>query len=970
VTATLHALGCGRAAGTYYTDDPNREACPRSRDNYYTRDGGGTWWTTGNSIVRNGAPVDKNTFRDLCAGLDPRTGKGLVRGAGERHRAGWDITFSTPKSFGILWAAGTAEQRATLERIQNDAVDQALQFIIDEGLVEVRLGAGGRVREAPADILVAKFPHFTSREGDPACHVHSVLLNVARSGTAKKHLTVEPRKAYGWQLVLGSAFRTALSEKLVDLGFSVRPAGRDQFEIAGIPEKMIEHFSKRAQQIKARAGLDATAAQKEVAALATRRDKGSVPTGAELENRWKKELSAFEIDPWAVVLEAGKAPYREQTTEIDYELNPPEIAGNTCVALAASIILRTESVLTRKGLLHRAFVEASMKGCSIPSVYAEISNLETAGKLVRLDQFQPGQYWTTAAIAAEEAKLLRLVQERERGSWFRPEAVEASLQVAPYLSDEQRRAVRDVTSGDATCILEAGAGTGKTTLTRVLIDAARRSGLQKIICLAPSWVAADEISRSAGIDAMAIARFRHELGTGQRAAPGSDTLIVVDEAGMVGVQDMAAIFEIATIQTAAGVHTGGRLPACSPILLFCDRRQLASVAGGSALKAVSEIIERKATLTGVRRQTVDWQRVASVVMAQGDSEAGLRAYAEYGRIDLVAGREAAQAHTIRAWRELRQFYGDDVLVVTPRNRDAVALNLLARDVLRSEGLIRGSDIQLLAVDRDGDKAVLPLAIGDRIRFGETLHQYKIRNGTRGRIEGYAKGSGGSFRLAIRLEDGRLIEDVWSGFVQKQRRRHAGIPKIVHSVAGSVYSVQGRTSLATVHHIAGATDARETYVSLTRHRHDVRVVVESERLESACRARQEDPRMAPTRSLLLERLFKEARQYHEKANVVDHVEDRMRFIATGQIELPRRQERPSVGMAAEAARRVELAAQYIGVQGRGVTTQLRHLAMSVLSDRRIPEGVKVIIEKVRSWMHSRSTAKFHTQQQSCAHEYGR
>lgn len=62
MTATLHALGCGRAAGTYYTDDPNREAFPKSRDNYYTRDGGGTWWTTGNSIVRHGAPVDKETF--------------------------------------------------------------------------------------------------------------------------------------------------------------------------------------------------------------------------------------------------------------------------------------------------------------------------------------------------------------------------------------------------------------------------------------------------------------------------------------------------------------------------------------------------------------------------------------------------------------------------------------------------------------------------------------------------------------------------------------------------------------------------------------------------------------------------------------------------------------------------------------------------------------------------------------------
>ena len=357
MTATLHALGCGSAAGTYYTDDPNREARPKSRDNYYTRDGGGTWWTTGNSIVRHGAAVDNETFRDLCGGFDPRTGKALVRGAGERHRAGWDITFSTPKSFGILWAAGTPQQRAVLEKIQNDAVDQALQFIIDEGLVEVRLGAGGRVREAPAEILVAKFPHFTSREGDPACHVHSVLISAARAvnhGSADaKYYCLEPKRLYEWQLVLGAAFRAALSERLVQAGFALRSAGKCQVEIEAIPEAMIESFSKRAQQIRAVAGPDASAAEKEVAALATRRDKATVPTGVELEMRWQKELAAFEIDPWKVALEAGKNPRRQQTTEIDYDLNPPEIAGDTSVALAASTILRTESILTRKSLLHR-----------------------------------------------------------------------------------------------------------------------------------------------------------------------------------------------------------------------------------------------------------------------------------------------------------------------------------------------------------------------------------------------------------------------------------------------------------------------------------------------------------------------------------------------------------------------------------------------------------------------------------------
>jgi ATP-dependent exoDNAse (exonuclease V) alpha subunit len=485
----------------------------------------------------------------------------------------------------------------------------------------------------------------------------------------------------------------------------------------------------------------------------------------------------------------------------------------------------------------------------------------------------------------------------------------------------------------------------------------------KILGLAPSWVAADELARSAGIEAIAIARFRHELASGQRPAIDANTLVIVDEAGMAGVRDISAIYEAATLRNAAGD------PECSPKVLLCgDRRQLAAVAGGSALKAISDIIDRRATLTGVRRQTVDWQRAASITMAQGDSQAGLRAYAEHGRIDLVAGREAAQAITIQAWRDLRQSHGNDVIVVTRRNRDAVALNLVVRKVLREEGLIHGPDLSPVVIDRDGNLGPLPLATGDLVRFGETLPQHRIRNGTRGKVEKCARGAGGSIRVAIRLEDGRLIEDVWSGFAQQRRRRHAGIPKIVHGIAGSAYSVQGRTAPATVHYIASAADARETYVALTRHRHDVRIVVESDRLDAACRARQEDPRMAPTRSAMLELLFNESRRYSEKANVIDYVADRMSFIETGSIDLPKPPGRFNISAAVDATRRIELAAQFVGVRSRNLAAQLRQVARSILPDRGMPEMVQTILEKVQSWTRTASVS--HSRQKSPAHEYGR
>jgi hypothetical protein len=79
--------------------------------------------------------------------------------------------------------------------------------------------------------------------------------------------------------------------------------------------------------------------------------------------------------------------------------------------------------------------------------------------------------------------------------------------------------------------------------------------------------AADELARSTGIEAIAIARFRHELRAGLRPRPDANTLIVVDEAGMVGVRDMSAIFEAAIIGTTAG-EAGRSSKFSSPAIAY------------------------------------------------------------------------------------------------------------------------------------------------------------------------------------------------------------------------------------------------------------------------------------------------------------------------------------------------------------------------------------------------------------------
>lgn len=927
MTASLHRLGAGSPAAAYYTNDSQREARPDRRDEYYAKDGDGVWWSSGETIVRHGAAIDASSFRDLCAGYHPATGKPLVRGAGPGHWAGQDCTLTPGKSVSVLWMAGTPEQRVAIEAAHRAAVERALTFVAAEGLVTVRTGAGGIERHRPSDVIVGRFDHYTTREGDPNIHTHCVFINVAGSPNdygsgrykSQTHLTIEVEQLYAYQVAVGAAYRAALAEDLRErFGLRYREAGRGQWEIAGPPEALLTAFSKRAEQILDYAGAGATSAQREVAALATRRGKHELPTGAELETRWREELAACATDPWEAArhpeLDPNLAMAAARAAEREPPFDPPEIPGDGPVARAASALFRHESVVTRKDLLQCALELAGVQGLGIGVVEAELADLEGDGTLLPLApaEMVPGASacWTSPGIAACEAAMLRAADRPLERGWIAPEAVTTALARDGRLSPEQAEAVRHAAGPDGVSLLQAGAGTGKTTTAAVLVAAAHDSGM-RVIGLAPSWVAADELARSTGIPAQAVARWRHDRARATRsdaeprtdpAALDRDTLVLVDEAGMVSSRDLEAILSAA--------RTAG-----AKVVLIGDRRQLASVGGASALRAVAEVVGRSAVLGEVRRQTVAWQRAASVAMARGDAEAGLRAYVAEGQVELVAGVEAAQARVIAVWTEQRETHGDDVLIVTRRNADAAALNARARAMLRTEGRLGPDLIAPPARDREDRLVPLAVALGDHLRFGESLPHLGLRNGTRARVEALVVGSDGGARLHLALEDGRVIEAAWDELRRVPRfGRRPAHPKVVHAYAGTAYAAQGRTCSAAVVYLGAGTDAREVYVGLTRHRQEARVVVERDRLDALCRQRQADPRMPATDTMVLERLFREARGYREKANVVDYAADRMAFVRDGVLGLT---ERVSPGVdvrrAIRAARALREAAAWLGVE---------------------------------------------------------
>ena len=248
-------------------------------------------------------------------------------------------------------------------------------------------------------------------------------------------------------------------------------------------------------------------AHKELAALATRGSKDKVPVGEALDRRWREELATIGIDPWQATRDF--VPSREVEKVIELNLDPPEIEGTSPVAVAASKLFRHNSVISRKELLLGALVEATFSAVSIDEVRAELELYEQRGFFARLAGKEHGECWTTPSIAATEASLLRAADRHDEHDWFQSEALEAALADAPHLSEEQAQAIRFSANRDGVAICEAPAGTGKMVLTRSLVDVAHRSGLT-VLGLSPTWIAADELSKSCGIDALAIAKWRYD----------------------------------------------------------------------------------------------------------------------------------------------------------------------------------------------------------------------------------------------------------------------------------------------------------------------------------------------------------------------------------------------------------------------------------------------------------------------------
>jgi hypothetical protein len=251
------------------------------------------------------------------------------------------------------------------------------------------------------------------------------------------------------------------------------------------------------------------------------------------------------------------------------------------------------------------------------------------------------------------------------------EAVANGVRLGPDQAEMVRRLA---TSGAQVQLALAPAGSGKTVTLRTLANAWASQG-NTVIGLAPTAAAARVLREELGDSVAAtdtLAKLVHALRTGtavpewvNRIGPGS--LLIVDEAGMAGTLDLAAVVDFAGTRGAS-------------VRLVGDDRQLAAVGAGGVLRDI-ERTHGAVTLAEVRRFShADGspnraEAAASLALRRGDPT-GLGYYLDHGRIHV--GDVTTTADQAFAAGAADAAAGLDALLIASTNAQVRELNLRAQ----------------------------------------------------------------------------------------------------------------------------------------------------------------------------------------------------------------------------------------------------------------------------------------------------
>lgn len=695
-------------------------------EDYYTGAGEAPGWWTGSAAdeIEVFGQVEGELLHRALAGQNPKTGGQLARPPhGAIRVPGYDLTFSAPKSASLLFALAEPQVSREVREAHDAAVRAALGYMERQGAVG-RRGRGGVIAVEGNGFLAAAFRHRSSRAGDPQLHTHVLVANMTR-GPDGRWTALDARRLYAHAKTGGYLYQAQLRAELTRrLGVHWTQVRNGQAEIAGFASPILRAFSQRRAEVKARMDErgEQSARAAQTAALDTRRAKDYAVDSNTLVETWRRRAVQLGLDPSELsdLLHHSQAhPLDEQQAQVVQD----QLAGTNGLT-------HQQSSFTRRDVI-QAWCERLPEGADV-ALIEELANeflrseravplLSDTNGLAGTDVIRRGDgrivpaapegrpYSTPEMLEIERGTIQRALDGQSARVGIVDHAVlEDAVGRRATLSGEQAVMVRRLClDGAAVQVVVGKAGTGKTFAMDAAREAWEAQGY-RVYGAALARRAAHELRDGAGIESTSITELLADLRQGGPSGllDQGRTVLVIDEAGMVGTRQLAEILE-----HCARAH--------AKLVLLGDYHQLPEIHAGGLFRGLV-VRMNPVVLTENRRQQETWEREALDLLRSGEAEQALSRYQHNDRLVIEDSAEQARRRMVSDWWRAHE---DDreVAMIALRRDDVRDLNGRARSIMAAAGRLGDESIELAGRE---------FAAGDQIVTLRNNRRLGVLNGTR------------------------------------------------------------------------------------------------------------------------------------------------------------------------------------------------------------------------------------------------
>jgi hypothetical protein len=456
-----------------------------------------------------------------------------------------------------------------------------------------------------------------------------------------------------------AVYRNELAKRIHLIGYRTRPA-KHGFEIEGVSDEVLKRFSKRSQEVaKAVREIEQRLGHKlsnNAVALAVHQSRAKKIKGISTTEVREQQLAQLQPNELEALqkLSTSVQPVRHVR-----RFEPENQALNYAVAH----VFERKSVVPEHELLGVALAQRPGE-MDLPMLKAVV---KYSAKLVKTEHG-----FSTAQILATELDLIHTVN----AGCDTVAPLHPGYRPADWLGEDQQRAIYHVLrTSDRITGLCGLAGTGKTTALHELVAACAEVKIEPLFC-APT-AAATDVLRKEGFEAVTLQSL---LLT--KPALSARQLVVLDEAGAVGIDDMKRLFDLARD---------------ARIILSGDTGQHASVVRGDALRILEKHSDfQSGQLTRIRRQRkAEYRKVVELAARKQTAQA----FAELERMGAVMELSGDVLHDSAAKSYLKALEKNkSALLVAPTWNEIEAVTEQVRSVLKTSGRLAADEKEFQVFD--------------------------------------------------------------------------------------------------------------------------------------------------------------------------------------------------------------------------------------------------------------------------------